>query len=49
MVDNIRLNSIIKLITFGNLEIKPYNIWTESFEYIKSNIDEIIFGLEGDE
>ena len=49
MVDNIRLNSIIKLITYGNLEIKPYNIWTESFEYIKSNIDEIIFGLEGDE
>lgn len=49
MVDNIRLNSIIKLITYGNLEIKPYNIWTESFEYIKSNIDEIIFGLEEDE
>ena len=49
MVDDIRLNSIIKLITYGNLEIKPYNIWTESFEYIKSNIDEIIFGLEEDE
>lgn len=49
MVDNIRLNSIIKLITYGNLEIKPYNIWTESFEYIKSNIDEIIFELEEDE
>ena len=49
MVDNIRLNSIIKLITYGNLEIKPYNIWTESFEYIKNNMDEIIFGLEGDE
>ena len=49
MVDNIRLNSIIKLITYGNLEIKPYNIWAESFEYIKNNMDEIIFGLEGDE
>ena len=49
MVDDIRLNSIIKLITYGNLEIKPYNIWTESFEYIKSNIDEIIFGLGEDE
>ena len=49
MVDDIRLNSIIKLITYGNLEIKPYNIWTESFEYIKNNMDEIIFGLEEDE
>jgi len=38
---NIRLLSLIKLIDYGNLEIKGINIFNSSMNYIKNNIKSI--------
>lgn len=37
-VSNEKLITIIKLVEFGNLEVKGLNIFQETFDYIKTNI-----------
>lgn len=37
----IKLINVVKLITYGNLEIKGYNIIPKVFKYVKENINEL--------
>ena len=39
--DNIKLISLVKLINFGNLELRPYSIYTNEFNEITNNIDNL--------
>lgn len=39
--DNIKLISLVKLINFGNLELRPYSIYTNEFNEITDNIDNL--------
>lgn len=41
MLYNINVSDICNLITYGNLEVEPYPIIREAFEYVTINIDVI--------
>lgn len=39
--DNVKLIDLVKLINFGNLELRPYPIYTKEFNKITDNIDNL--------
>lgn len=41
-LDRIKLQSICKLINFGNLEIKGYPIFTDTFDYFAESIQDYV-------
>lgn len=41
-LDRVRIHSVCKLINYGNQEIKGYPIFTDTFEYFASNIDDYV-------
>ena len=41
-LDTIKLNSFCKLINFGDLTCKGYPIFTECFDYIAENIQDLV-------
>lgn len=41
-IGNYKLNTLIRLIEYGNLEIRGLNFIEDTFDYIKKNIDYLI-------
>lgn len=41
-LDRVKIDSVCKLINYGNQDIKGYSIFTDTFEHFASNINEYV-------